>query len=65
MAAENRYAGHRHALSQDFRILTYWAARDRAARMASEEEFSPALSAYRVVVTDWNDNLNRILALAG
>jgi hypothetical protein len=43
----------------------YWAARDRAVGTASEEEFSAALSAYREVVTDWNDNLNRILALAG
>jgi Putative peptidoglycan binding domain len=43
----------------------YWAARDRAAGAASEEEFSAAWSAYREVVTDWNDNLNRILALAG
>jgi hypothetical protein len=41
----------------------YWAARDRAVGTASGEDFSAAWSAYREVVTDWNDNLNRILAL--
>ena len=41
----------------------HWAARDRAAGTASGEDFSAAWSAYREVVTDWNDNLNRILAL--
>jgi Putative peptidoglycan binding domain len=43
----------------------YWTARDRAAGAASAEEFSAAWSSYREVVTDWNDNLNRVLALAG
>jgi hypothetical protein len=40
------------------------AGRDRAAGTPSGEEFSAAWSAYREIVTDWNDNLNRILALA-
>lgn len=42
----------------------YWTARDRAAGTVSGEEFSVAWSGYREVVTDWNDNLNRVLALA-
>jgi hypothetical protein len=42
----------------------YWTARDRAAGVASVEDFSVAWSGYREVVTDWNDNLNRVLALA-
>jgi peptidoglycan hydrolase-like protein with peptidoglycan-binding domain len=41
----------------------YWAARDRAVGTESGEDFSATWSAYREVVTDWNDNLNRILAL--
>jgi hypothetical protein len=42
----------------------YWAARQRATGAADGQDFPSAWSAYREIVTEWNDNLNRVLALA-
>ncbi len=41
----------------------YWAVRDRAAGAADEQELASARAGYREVLADWNDNLNRTLAL--
>jgi Putative peptidoglycan binding domain len=41
----------------------YWAARSRAHETGERSELASALADYREVLIEWNDNLNRILAL--
>src|SRR5262245_3995737 len=41
----------------------YWAAGRRARGAADETDMQPARAAYDGVLLDWNDNLNRVLAL--
>lgn len=41
----------------------YWAARNRALGMGDEAELAFAQASYRDVLFEWNDNLNRTLAL--
>ena len=42
----------------------YWAARSRALGTGDETELALAQAGYREVLFEWNDNLNRTLALA-
>ena len=41
----------------------YWAARSRALGTGDKAELTSALANYREVLVEWNDNLNRTLAL--
>lgn len=41
----------------------YWAAKAKAKGRSGPERLDAALAEYREVVADWNDNLNRVLAL--
>jgi hypothetical protein len=41
----------------------YWAARRKAKGTGDETELTSARDDYREVLTEWNDNLNRTLAL--
>jgi|HubBroStandDraft_6_1064221.scaffolds.fasta_scaffold190056_1 peptidoglycan hydrolase-like protein with peptidoglycan-binding domain len=41
----------------------YWAARDMAAGTGDQERLATARTDYRAVLAEWNDNLNRNLAL--
>jgi hypothetical protein len=41
----------------------YWAARSRALGTGDRAELASALADYREVLIEWNDNLNRTLAL--
>ena len=41
----------------------YWAARDTAVGAGDQERLAAARADYRVVLAEWNDNLNRNLAL--
>ena len=41
----------------------YWAARDVAAGTGDQERLAAARADYRAVLAEWNDNLNRNLAL--
>ena len=41
----------------------YWAARDMAVGAGDQERLAAARADYRVVLAEWNDNLNRNLAL--
>jgi len=41
----------------------YWAARDMAAGRGGQERLATARADYRAVLAEWNDNLNRNLAL--
>ena len=41
----------------------YWAARSRALGRGDKAELASALANYREVLVEWNDNLNRTLAL--
>jgi len=41
----------------------YWAARDMAAGTGDQERLAAARADYRAVLAEWNDNLNRNLAL--
>jgi peptidoglycan hydrolase-like protein with peptidoglycan-binding domain len=41
----------------------YWAARSRALGTSDRAELASALAGYREVLVEWNDNLNRTLAL--
>ena len=43
--------------------LLYWAARDMAAGVGDQERLATARADYRAVLAEWNDNLNRNLAL--
>jgi hypothetical protein len=43
--------------------LLYWAAREVAAGTGDQERLASARADYRAVLTEWNDNLNRNLAL--
>lgn len=71
---ERRDEEHRHAANTfeeisrllDRRLyrmrLVYWAAK-RRAKGGDTDQLSTALDGYRAVLLEWNDNLNRILAL--
>jgi peptidoglycan hydrolase-like protein with peptidoglycan-binding domain len=41
----------------------YWAARDMAAGTGDQERLAAARAGYREILAEWNDNLNRNLAL--